>query len=122
MPEEKDVIEVEVVSETTSEVNEESKPKKVASSDHSRQVERYGALSRVFLRIGRGPLFLFLLMGLVFSILYQNHPGQTAFLVFMIIGWSLGAVCLLGLVLGYLFRRAQISHMRKDPNYDQFFK
>ncbi|MCR5348575.1 MAG: hypothetical protein K6E59_03090 [Bacilli bacterium] len=118
---EKDIIDVEVISETTSEVKKEEKPKKVNSSDHSRQVEFYGRLSAIFLRIGRGPMFLFATIGLVFSILYQNHPSNLSFLVLLIVGWSLAGICLISLVLGYLFRRAQISHMRKDPNYDHYF-
>lgn len=122
MVDDETIIEAEVLSESAAEPAEQAKPKKVAGSDHSKQVGRYAMLSRVFLRIGRGPMFLFAVAGLVFSILFQNHPEATSYLVLLIVFWSLALFCLLSLVLGYVFRRFQISHMKQDPNYDRFFE
>ena len=118
---EDDIIEAEVLSESIHESEKPVEPRKVPSSDHSRQVERYAKLSRVFIRLGRAPVLLFCALGFAFTILAsQSH--WVGHIVLLSIFWSLAALSILFLVLGYVFRRLQIRHMRKDPNYDHLFR
>ena len=118
---EEDIIEAEVLSENIVEAKAPQKPKKVASSDHSKAVDRYAKLSRLFLRLGRAPLLLFAALGFAFTILY-SQSSSLVHLVFLLVFWGMAVLSVFFTVLGYIFRRMQIRHMRKDPNYDHYFR
>lgn len=115
---EPDIIDAEVVSETTHEAESEASPKKV-DSDHSRQVNFYGTLSLHLFRFGRSFFLLFAAMGLIFSILHSQNDG-IAFLILMIVAWSLTGLAFLAGLFGFVFQRIMRSHMEKDPNYEQY--
>lgn len=113
-----DFIDVEVLSETTAEVEKPQQPKKI-TSDHSRSIEFWNKLSQSFWRFGSSFFFLFAIAGLTFSILYSQSNFMVHF-VFMIICWSMTGLSVVSVILGLLFRRITISLMKKDPNYEKY--
>ena len=122
MPNENDIIDVEVVSESTSETPDKPvKAKKVATSDHSKAIAFYSTLSRILLRFGSGTFFLFAILGLTFSILY-SQSNSTVYLVTLCIFWGLAVAAAASLVLGVIFSRRMIYHMKRDPNYERMIR
>ena len=113
-----DIIDVEVLSETQAEVKEQKKPKKI-TSDHSRAIEFWGRLSRVFTRLGSSLIFGFGFSALAFTILF-SQGGLLIFLVLLCLAWSLTGLSLIAIILGIIFRKIMISYMKKDPNYEQY--
>ena len=118
MVEDNDIIDVEVLSETTAEVKKQSKPKKI-TSDHSRSIEFWGKLSRLFSRFGFSSAFVFGFGGLAFTILY-SQSGFLVHLIFLCIAWSIAGLAIIAVILGMVFRRIMISLMKKDPNYEKY--
>lgn len=111
----KDIIEVEVVSEKKTRVEEPSKTE-VLLSDYSMEISRYARLSNIFFRFGRLGVFLFIILGFAFSILYsQNQTPANLFV--MILGWSLSGVSVILWIIGQLFHLRMLHFMSLDPNY-----
>ena len=113
-----DIVDVEVLSETTAEVKKPSEPKKV-TSDHSKAITFWGRLSRLLLWFGSSFCFVFGFAGLAFSILF-SQSGFLVYFIMMIGFWSLMGISLLALIFGFMFRRFVISLMKKDPNYEAY--
>lgn len=111
-----DIIDAEVLSETTVEHTASNKAKKLPS-DHSKAIDFFGRWSTGLLRFGRGMFFWAAAFGLTFSILYSQN-NLVIYLVFLIIGWSFTAFTILCTVVGYIFRHRLIRHMKQDPNYE----
>ena len=119
MPNEEDIIDAEVISETTHRVEDNDvKPKRV-ESDHSKQIARYARWSGHLFHFGRRFVFLGLALGLVFSILH-SQSGNVAFLVLLIVFFSLSALSILAAILGYFFQRRMLAHMAQDPNFERY--
>ena len=121
MIDENEIIDAEVISETLSESPKSETPKKVRTDDHSGPIDFYGKWSLRLLRFGRIGLFVFTVMGFAFSILF-SQGNLLIHLVLLLIGWSMSAISLLAMILGYVFLRRKIFHMKQDPNYEHLFE
>jgi len=111
---EEKIVDVEVISEKEYEKPVQEKPIPVASSDRSRQVNRYTKMYVFCVTHGFRLFLLFLLAGLAFAILSNSSP---LFFILMIVIFSLSGAFLIVWLLGYLFRHLAKKNMEKDPNY-----
>ena len=118
MEKDDEIIEAEILSDTIIKSEGEDEAKR-PESDHSDAIRRLGFWASLLLRVGRVGLTLFTIAGFAFSILYQNNPSQT-FLILMIVGWSLAALCCFALLLGLILERVKRKVMSKDPNYEDY--
>ncbi len=114
-PEEDQIVEVEVIDEKIDEprIGETTR---MPSTDHSVQIGRYAKLSHLFLRIGPGAFFLFLILSFYFMIFASQRQEAWAN-VLMIVFWSCCGLSAVIYILGIVFFRLMKAHMRKDPNY-----
>lgn len=111
------IVDVEVIAEKIDEPQMESKVKRVASSDRSRQVNFYIRLYLICSRFGFGSFLLFLLGGFAFSILYSQATDKPVFQGFMIAFWVCTGFAAIFYLLGFLFKKLANRNMAKDPNY-----
>ena len=68
--------------------------------------------------LGLPGLILSLLGGLAFAILYSQGTMATFMLVCMIIAFSLAAIFVLAIVLGFIGRAFLRKTKQKDPNFE----
>ena len=112
--EEKTVVEVEVLSETESEVVKNDEPKKnvtyVSKGDKGLKNLR---LADKISRYCFPGIFLFAAGGLVFSILYSQGP-ELYRLVLLAIFFGLSCLCFLTSILGFLLARRGKRQIEED--------
>ena len=113
--EEKDVIEVEVLAETTSEVEKSDKPKKnVTYLSKSDRASRLLLIAARLSRVASPLTFLFGAGGLAFSILY-SQGGATPMLVMMAICWSGALASLVTTIIAFLLG-VRARHLLADES------
>lgn len=114
---EDEVKEVEVVASKTDEPRKERKPERV-KSDHSKAIRFFGVFTSLCFTLSMPGILLSLLAGLAFAILYSQGTMKTFMLVCMIIAFSLAALFLLSIGLGFIGRAFLRKTKEKDPNFE----
>ena len=103
--EENEIVEVEVLSETSVEHKKSASPKKnVSYLSKEDRGEKLIRVSRVISRFATPSIFFLGAAGLTFSILY-SQGGNIAALVFMIASWTLCLAAFLTSVTGFFLGR-----------------
>ncbi len=112
--EEKDVIEVEVLSETQAEVEKDSKPKKnVTYLTNGEKADRLFAKASKLSRWGNPLVFLFAAAGLTFSILYSQNP-LVFNMVMMLFFWFSTIASIVVSIIAYILRVRAERLLKKD--------
>ncbi len=114
---EEEVKEVEVVASKTDEPRKERKPERV-KSDHSKAIRFFGVFTSLCFTLSMPGILLSLLAGLAFTILYSQGTMKIFMLVCMIIAFSLAALFLLSIGLGFIGRAFLRKTKEKDPNFE----
>ena len=114
---EDNVTEIEVVSSRQDEQRKQDKPTR-SLSDHSKAIRFFGVFTSICFTLGLPGLILSLLAGLAFAILYSQGTMRTFMLVCMIIAFSLAAIFVLAIVLGFIGRAFLRKTKQKDPNFE----
>ena len=111
---EKDIIEVEVLSETASEAKPSAQPKKnVTYLSKADRADRLFAVCNFISRFITPAFFLFAAAGLTFSILY-SQGGSLIRLIFMLVAWSIAGLALITSVVGFFIRQYAHRLLQKD--------
>ena len=118
MAENDNVVEVEVESSSVDEVKRSDKGERI-HGDHRASIYFFGRLSKFFMSISIPLFFVFLGLGLSFSILFSETPKDMVRLALMCTFWALMGLALVGIGLGLLFRFIMRSLKRRDPNFEE---
>ena len=119
--EEEKIIEVEVESSSLDEPKKSEKAQRIRD-DYRGQIRFFGRASKMFFSIFTPLLFIFLALGLAFSILYSEVPDSPTRLVMMLVAWNLDGVFLVGVILAFVFRLIMRSFKKRDPNFEESVK
>ena len=121
MEEQQKVIEVEVEASSVDEVKHSDKGERIRG-DHRRAIYVFGRLSSRFMSFSVPFFFIFLGLGLAFSILYSEAPQNTVRLGLMIAFWGMMGLSLVGIILSFVFRFIMRSLKKRDPNFEESVK
>ncbi len=112
--EEKDIIEVEVLSETTAEAEGPKEPKKnVTYRSKADKAQRLFTIARPISKWVTPAIFFCGAAGLTFSILYSQGPTPFRF-VLMLFMWSATLACLITSIIGFLLHRRGMRYMEEE--------
>ena len=121
MQEQERIIEVEVEASSVDDVKRSEKGERIRG-DHRASIRFFGILSNRFMAFCVPLFFIFLGLGLAFSILYSENPENYVRLGLMIAFWSLDLTALVGIFLAFLFRFIMRSLKKRDPNFEESVK
>lgn len=121
MEEENKIIEVEVEASSVDEVKRSEKGERIRG-DYRGAIYVFGRLYTRFMSICVPSFFIFLGLGLAFSILYSEARENVLRLGLMITFWGMVGLSLVGIILAFIFRFIMRSLKKRDPNFEESVK